>query len=221
MSYMTSFINKDCEIRSYLLGYFLADGHYTGNSVEIQSGDKQIIYDLARAIEYDNKIYEDKRENNTYYKIGLSGPFANFIRILGFTNIKTGNEFIPECVLPETMNHFFRGLIDGDGCLDITEKNKGYFYFRLRLCSGSNIFLENCSKKLGEIVEREVKAYKYKHAKCWTLQYNHYDSLKLCEYLYNNSTIQLLRKKETYLFAKTNMGNPQLLKNYRKNFTKK
>lgn len=200
VNYNPNFMIKDCELRSYFLGLFLADGCFAKYNVIIfSSSDKQLIYDLAKMTEYKNCISKGVRKNRPkskpMYTIGYSGPIVKDFLRLGFSpGYKTDKLFIPDEISDQTFRHFLRGFIDGDGCFSTNSANKGNNkYLELNICSLCHSFLVDLHERLFElgIVSRgKIK----KGRKVYHLRFGHYDAMNIGNFVYYDTAIRLDRK---------------------------
>lgn len=197
---------EESELRSYFIGFWIADGWMdtTLRQVRVSSIDEQIIRDLAKAIGYTNKIYEQKNRKfgskelsgTTQYSISLNSIFVTHYLIkMGYDRLKTGNEFLPQSVL---FRHFMRGLSDGDGSFFI-HKDKGNKRLGWQLSSASGTFLQDILDKLrSESVvgsRSSVRADRSLYRICLA----HHDSLRLADWMYLDATIKLERKYLVYV----------------------
>jgi len=213
MNYDLSFINTDCELRSYFLGLWMSDGWLDWvNRICISSSDSQIIEDLVVRLKFTNKI--TKQRNRKFRSSEYSGTFqytlairhpilTNWMKSLGAVISKTGHEFIPECISSNTFHHFLRGYSDGDGSLFITNhKQANRRYLMWGLTSKEPDILINILSYLRSksiIAAPGCNPRRYNH-KC-QLNLGHVDSLRLCKYIYQDATIKLDRKYQVYLLG--------------------
>ena len=91
-----SFLDTDTEVRSYFIGYWLADGTMNKKTVLISSVDKEIIDKIAQHTGYSNKILvKDNSELGwkDLYTLHYSGKIKQKMIEFGFTpGNKTGEE---------------------------------------------------------------------------------------------------------------------------------
>ncbi len=202
----------DNEIKSYLLGFFIADGWLELNSnrfgVSIQEEDNHILEYYKQNI-CDNKICTKNRTTETISRknqstFRWSSEYMKNIFIENY-NVKPNKTYdnnftFPFEKIPEHLiRHFIRGFIDGDGCF---ESNKGTF--TITLLSTSNKFLNQISNYICNLdkIEPNIKEIKGKTINWFTLRFNMFREnkpekvLKIYNYLYQDSTIFLPRKKE-------------------------
>ena len=197
----------DTEDKAYFLGLIAADGHiYKNRNIISLSLCKEDGYDLLteflKKINSNTKInlYKDKR---TDYKrketcsIHLSSKILKESVIkLGILPDKTKNLKFP-IIKNSLVKHFIRGFIDGDGC----------YYYRNNILYTSIVGTYDFLISLQKIINNNIQCNMTKLIKHKTgvyyLCYAHNDTKKLRNWLYENSTIYMKRKKE-YVLNKTN-----------------
>ena len=120
---------------------------------------------------------------------------------IGFDTRKTGREFIPDQI-SQTMNHFIRGFSDGDGSFSLSKnRNKMYLEWSL-ICSSRKFLVE-----IAYILEAQIFAKVYLTARSdkphvFRLRTGHRTALKIGDYLYDDATLKLERKYNTFTNAK-------------------
>lgn len=195
---------KDEEV-AYWIGFLYADGHiYPSNSLEntislgLQLKDINHLEKFKLFLKSTSPIRQGskKASNGNYHeycKISIfSKKIINVLRDLGFDNNKS-HTAKPHVSLSNN-KHFWRGVVDGDGCLSYHSEN----YSAFELCGtketiqgfidfvDSNLFIKNkkiplkCNGK--ELYD--VKYYK--------------DATQVADLLYKDSKIYLDRKYKIY-----------------------
>jgi hypothetical protein len=214
------FDNIDTEEKAYVLGFFFADGHvsYDNNQItfRLAEKDEEILTKIANAMGAKDVPIRKNYINNrgcVASELGLSSIELCISLIkLGISSNKTYNLEIPISYIPTHLErHLIRGMIDGDGTIHIT--NRG------TLCMGYGCASENPVKyvldKFKEISGtttsyRTIKEPYYK-SPFYTFRLNSFIAFKCLEWIYEDSTIFLGRKKDLYLRVKENpprKGNP-------------
>jgi hypothetical protein len=128
------------------------------------------------------------------YKIALSRLRPHLLK-LGFTQNKTGNEFIPLGV-DQTLKHFVRGASDGDGSFSLLRG--GYLEWSL-VCSGRQ-FLEDLSKRITDHGHHlSVSKRGDVSSGFWRMRAGHASAVRLGHWLYSDAEICLNRKREKWL----------------------
>jgi len=120
------------EVGSYILGLLWADGYVNKINnyiaLTVTKEDGLNLKDLFLNLGDNWKIYENDR---TKYKgknsitIGLTSPeLSEFLKRMDYANKSTvGADKILEFLPKNSHPHFFRGLIDGDGCFYFNSRN--------------------------------------------------------------------------------------------------
>lgn len=204
------FSSIDTEDRAYWLGFLMADAY-----INQRSGQDRLILDIA---------YKDRDHLETYKRhLGFIGPTKEFtiksgmyqgykhcsvsitsqvivndLDKLGCTPRKSNVLKFPS-ISDHLINHFIRGYFDGDGSVFRSlEKHwrSGVYsmviHFRF---IGTESFLRDIDKYLG-LSGRIVKVW---NSQAWELSYKRNKKAKIMyQYLYNNATIFLQRKKDVF-----------------------
>ena len=109
-------------------------------------------------------------------------------------------KFPDKNILPLNLyNHFIRGYIDGDGCIYINKNTKGNKKLNLSVLGTKEflkhlLFIFNRTDKKLHLNSRD----KTKVTNCYFIEFGNKDSIRICDYLYNNAEIYLERKFEKY-----------------------
>lgn len=198
------FFNKiNTEEKAYWLGYFYADGNMSKstNNIVLSSIDLDTMVKFKKAIKYQGtiKIETHKVYKKQIYKIiCTSKQLRRDLFNLGCTPKKSLTITFPS--LPsEAIPHFIRGYFDGDGSVGVyknSNKIKNCYTLRSEFCSGSYLFLEQLIQQL-PIKNKKIKKDIRKKS-LYRLNFSVNDSKKLYEYMYQNATIWLNRKKEKF-----------------------
>lgn len=199
----------DTEEKAYWLGFIFADGwlcyEYDNRvkakrlrfGIEISSIDKQHLMLFKKAIK-SNAVVSSRVRPGKIKKIKVScirvgnQRFCNSLTKFFPPGKKSHLIRIPE-LKEELYRHFIRGYFDGDG--SITKPNM------VSLTSNSKQMLEDIEQRFTNENIGYVKLdhlYKYKAKNCWKLIKNGDEAGRICNYLYNNSSINLERKHKKY-----------------------
>ena len=205
------YFDKWNENMAYILGFIYADGCIIDRKKS--TGDEVLYIALANA-DYDHlvKIRDKiapnkkiwvyyKKLNNKYYRIDYlrigSRYLCKRLKDLGVKNRKSKVLEFPH-VPKKYLSHFIRGYFDGDGSFLIYRNEP-----RLSFCSGTKVFLDYISLLIANNLGLSKKNIIYgKVAGAYYLHYHTRESIVVGEWLYNNSSIHLGRKYDTYLEAK-------------------
>jgi intein-encoded DNA endonuclease-like protein len=188
---------------AYVLGFFAADGAMTkgkrGNCyIEFTSADKDLLFEIRKALGSNHKIGGGGRNGTvSYYRlqIGSRVMFDDLVS-LGFTRRKSLRMNMPS-VPKELLGDFVRGYFDGDGNvwagLNHTNRSHSEITLMTVFTSGSRGFLSSLRKRLFR--EIGILGSLKSDDKTFRLQYSILPSLFLYEFMYNNATLYLARKK--------------------------
>lgn len=197
----------DYEWKSYYLGLFYADGGVNNNSIKLglQEKDKflidklnELIYDGKYTLYYTpRKTYRWKDKNKIYvskpqYSIQInSKKVIEDLNKLGCGKRKSLILKFPsfDTIPKELFHHFIRGYFDGDGW--ICKNTFGIissddFCFKMQTFLWDNFNIKSYLMKAGKVSRLLV------HRK--------EDITKLYNYMYNDATIFLERKKNKFRF---------------------
>lgn len=189
------------EEKSYWLGFLYADGNvrmYKNRSgiltLKLAGLDKNHIKKFNKCIDSDYKIKDNKYKNYSILSIYNTKMVKDLYK-LGCVNNKTQKIRLPKLDL-ELMRHFIRGYFDGDGC--ISKIKNGINCYSISITSNINFILD-LKKYIDSIFSCDLNFYESKNKKYSTLlisdkknRYNFYN------YIYNNSSIYLKRKKDIF-----------------------
>ena len=208
--------------KAYLLGFITADGAIVNNklSIEVKNTDIGLIkftqqqinpdaaithckYQSKPQVAANGKIYQYEKDNYRIafgsQKIGQDLAKYGIVQNKSKTISRVPVEYISKDLLP----FYFRGLVDGDGCIHKDGKVSIY--------SGSKAFIENVQQILVE--EVGVKKLKIYHGTSYFVSWgSKEDKNKLFHYLYSNldSTYYYFRKYERLLTAIANQANTEV-----------
>jgi hypothetical protein len=157
----------DTEETAYWLGMLMADGcvtYRTGrHCVRLLLKDKEHVEKFAAAMETDapisiiSRISKKTGKAQTYYCLAIgSSKMCRDLMRHGVVPRKTCNHGTPT-LAPGLMRHFYRGYVDGDGCLRWTHSAgpsaQAQFYV-----TGHLPFLEGMQDWLGHQIGRRLTA---------------------------------------------------------------
>lgn len=203
-----TFLLTDSEERNYFIGLLLSDGHIDFKvnriSIKLKSSDKDVLEKLSEVIGKNITITSSKKrkswiiKNNKKTKFESSETsmlrfsskdFVNYLADIGITENKTYTLQIPNEF--EKCKHFWRGMIDGDGCI----------YYRNNILQLSIVGTKNVCEKFKSFCMFFVntKAKIYKQGNVYTFRITSSKALKILYILYNGSIIHLYRKYNKYI----------------------
>src|SRR5574343_936385 len=121
------------EAFAYFYGFILGDGCLTKKDnivITLKESDKEILLGLKNYLNHPNEIRTKEIIKNKI--TNTKGKYCSFsfsdvqtiekFKELGLMPAKSCREVIPDCF--KYNRHFWRGLIDADGCLFINRKKK-------------------------------------------------------------------------------------------------
>jgi hypothetical protein len=202
------FFNTITEKSAYWLGFISADGNVAQNkpriSIMLKKTEYQHLIKFKNDLDCQAPIYTGSRKDNRknfkskiYYfcKIRFtSKKIKNDLASLGILPRKSKILTFPEILKNHPLvNHYIRGLIDGDGSIDVINNCGGIY-----LCGTYDIVNE--TKK---IIDRDLNltGTKLRFNKSNGLYFfkyiRHKEVCKIINYLYNSASTWLDRKKES------------------------
>ena len=214
------FDNIDTEIKAYLLGFFIADGWLNvGNSrfgLQIKEEDNIVLHYIKNEFVNDSVISTKNRTTKTVTRKNIStirwtsshmkDIFMNKYKILENKTYDKTFMFPFEEIPEHLIRHFIRGFFDGDGCFSKIRQS-----LSITIISTSLNFLNQIAKyftNLSEGINEVIREINGKTTNYYTLNFNFERTdkpekvLKIYNYLYDDSELHLIRKKdkiESYL----------------------
>lgn len=199
-----NFMDTDSELRSYFLGLFMADG-WLQDAAFIESKDYDAIAAIATSIHYTKPImavrghkYGSREPSDTYtHRIMVTGrPYQHLVN-LGFPKIKSGKEFIPSDVTPETFRHFLRGVSDGDGTMiQVMQYGKPRLEWSL-VCANPQFLNDILIRLRQEGVIGEGISVR-PHRMIYRIHTGHKDAIAIGAYMYKDATLYMGRKFQPF-----------------------
>ena len=194
----SSFFDEWNELSAYWLGFIFADGHLSNNNcLEICIKDKEHIEKFKTNINSNHSISVKTINNNDYYRINMRDQhLGNRLKQLGVTSNKTYGWTIPDIPM-EYMNHFIRGLFDGDGNF-----NNRQYRPVIRIVSYDISVLENIIEIIKQQlpnVNDHIRIYNYDNRIPELNISSHKAVREFLDWLYKDATIFLDRKYQKYL----------------------
>lgn len=191
----------DNEVKSYFIGFILADGCVTHRSdcnshslqISINSKDAYILEKLNEHIGSSNILSYNKNKNLTKFAIH-SHKICSDLKKYGIVPKKTLIAKLPNNIDEHLMCHLIRGLIDGDGW--ISKRLNGTY--NISLCGTEELVTQvrnYLTSKLGLYnVKVCVSNTKFENPAYFISYCSKKDVTKLTQYLYKDATIYLTRK---------------------------
>lgn len=185
----------------YLLGFLMTDGNITDAgrvSITLKNTDKHILIQFQELLGMNYGLKDssvlDKRTNKRYYRSTLAfncEDISKDLTRLGLRPRKSMNEQLPNC---ELTRDFWRGVVDGDGCIHIGSKGTNSCALTL---VGSVEFLQGFVSFLEKffVFNTKRKVVKNKNNALCNVQLTGDDARKAITILYKDSSIALRRKQ--------------------------
>lgn len=191
----------DSEDKAYFLGFIVADGSVSkkSNSIKIIQKETNILYDFKNYIKFDGEIFTSKTKNISNITI-TSSKTKRDLENLGIYSNKTMSVRYPD--IPDNLqNHFMRGVFDGDGCISLrTDKRDNKQRGQVNICSGSYDFIKEYYDKLVIFANLDGKnKIRCPKGTYYVVDWGGLSDVeKIYEFLYKDSKVYLLRKKEIF-----------------------
>lgn len=182
----------------YWIGFLLGDGTITYNeekpqyNVRLEIIDEEHVRKLRNALNSDSPIHikENGSYQDTYYINFYSKKLCQSIMKRGVVPNKSHKMLRLPDVPDEFERHLIRGIFDADGC--VSASHSGFFSF-----SGCKPLLDDINKKMDDLLGHQNKVCV--NGNTHSLTYSANDDLnKIHDYLYENSTVWLERKKRVF-----------------------
>lgn len=213
------FKEVDTEEKAYWLGFLVADGSMSSSTSAVtlsqSTKDKHHLQKFLDAIESDYVI-EDYINNSNLTKqkhemsrvVISSRRFHNHLIDKGMKPLKSNNEEKPN-IKEEYYKHFIRGYFDGDGTISCgirkrTHNWKTQTTYTEKIWAGGSIlggedFLEGLSKVVFKNTGHKLKvSRKSKNENVSIISFADGTLKDIMNWLYENSTVYLDRKKEKF-----------------------
>ena len=202
----------DTESKAYLLGLIYADGNvreHNGGyylSMELKREDEYMLCFLASELKCNNLIYRRDRQTNmgdshmsSFTSCNSKQLFDDLLKF-GIVPNKSHNydsfRNIKNIVPKNLIKHFLRGLIDGDGSISNRRKCRNQnvvaiYQNSLEFCNNFDSLLKYAMDDYSIF----TSLIKNKQTGVYCLRYRRINDIKkILEFLYKDSTINLVRK---------------------------
>ena len=217
MSYWHNDINTDCfkeivtEGEAYFLGLLITDGCILDNNqvtLSLQKEDAYILNEFNKITNNQNTIKFGKgRHSNMAEAHFKNYDIAKNLAQYGCVPRKTFIAHLPN-IRHDLMRHMIRGLIDGDGSIQVYDNAQRVFF-----CGASPLVFELHRYLTRELTLNKTKVYvKQQKNPLYFCQWSSQKDINaICHYLYDGSDekYRLKRKYEKYIQANTVVNYPQ------------
>ena len=203
------FENIDTEAKAYFLGLIIADGNVfideknkkanrqASISITLNSHDEYILECFKNEVKTNTVVGHDGRGCS---QIAIrSNKMSKDLEKYGIVPRKSFITYLP-LLDNKLMPHLIRGIMDGDGSINAHMIKSGRFLHSIAFC-GTHRLMSDISDFIYSNVNLSTKpkVYDYKDRLLSEISVRGVDDMfKLGEYVYNESTIHLNRKKDTY-----------------------
>jgi len=197
----TFFDKMDTEAKAYWLGFITADGNIRKGklTIKLKAGDKNHLKKFRADIKSEHPIRE--QEQNVFggtYRLARIEPSSKHLttalRNLGVMECKS--LIVKPCkqVPDNLLNHYWRGVFDGDGCITYCKRdNLSYPVYRVVLYGNKYMIdgFDSYLKKSGI----DTSACPFLSGQIYSINYGGNNQAKrILKLLYEDSTVFLTRK---------------------------
>ena len=184
---------------AYMLGYLWADGYIVRNEIrlEIVKDDLDHIKPILESIGTWTYSYRNRAGNQTSGRAVVSNKrLVKFLKENDYDNKSFMSADKILSIIPNELKHyFFRGLVDGDGCIYINDK------FKKRLTISGSFkqnwrYVSNVCNDLN--IKYNIYRRRNEHASS-NIELNGFHAKTFCDYIYQDKIFGLDRKYNKYL----------------------
>jgi len=197
------FSEIDTQEKAYVLGWMYSDGNVTPEGkfrIQIQKDDEEILYKIRAILQYDGPMYDIDIPKNDWSKkpqtclcVNRKSMTEDLVRHGCSPNKSLVIEY-PTWIDPTLESHFLRGILDGDGSINI-KKGK---YLNTSITT-TDLFNKELQSRLSKMGIDSQLYYRYEHTNTCSLMVTKTSHAnKFLEYLYQDSSICLARKHQKY-----------------------
>lgn len=187
----------------YWLGLLYADGHirrsgWYGIELTLHTDDIELLWKFGKFLKSNKEPKKINGSNCAKFIIG-SERIHKRLTTLGFAPDKSYTA-VPHELLKHS-RHFWRGVIDGDGCLwNAKQWSSNYGYRRIISVCGTEA---TCLGFKDFIIENSINSQssvrKVKEESTWTISYEGLIGNEIAELLYSRANIYMKRKYRKYM----------------------
>lgn len=191
------FFNNKVKKAYYWAGFIAADSCVTKDNrleLALKLDDIEHVRSFKRAIEAEHEVSVSHQRKACRIRIRSEKIAKSLMDNFNIIPNKSKILEFPYIEEEYLLFEYIRGYIDGDGCLSVSKTENPLGLPNLIICSGSYSFLEEISD-IFSLYTNNYNIPKYQ-SNVWKISYGRYDSLKILELVYNNSSVntRLLRK---------------------------
>ena len=195
--------------KAYVLGWWMSDGTVSPDGrirIQIQKEDSYILEEIAKIMQFDGPLYDVPPPKRFPWRkpqkvLGISRKIlADKLIQLGCPPRKSLIlKFPTSDIVPDNLlHHFVLGFFEGDGSTTIPKNRPNSLSVSF---TSTDIFLNELKERVFIPLGIESKLYyRYKDKNSASLMINKKESVrKLYEYLYQDATLFLTRKRDKFL----------------------
>jgi hypothetical protein len=196
------FSSIDNECKAYWLGFITADGCLHGNKVSIGLA----AVDETHLNKYNKNLMSTypvtySRSNSSVRVSLTSEQIVKDLKSLGLSERKTFTVAPCSTVPDELMRHYWRGVIDGDGCIGKSAvKKTGYITWSVSL-TGNKYMVEGFCRWVGDVTGIKMIPHTYKKDSYTAHCGGNKQVRRLLPHLYKDATMYLDRKYDRAMAA--------------------
>lgn len=195
----------DCEPKAYFLGLLIADGNiFIDNksgrqasiSITLDSNDEYLLDTFKKLLNANTSISHDGRGCS---QIAVrSNKMAQDLEEYGVVPRKSFETYLPN-IDDSLMPHLLRGILDGDGSIKSNQTNiRGRYAHAISYCGTHQLMQDIADWCIVHDINNPI-VYDYRNRCLSELKLQSIDSMyKFGEMIYDNATIYMKRKKNTY-----------------------
>jgi hypothetical protein len=191
----------DTEEKAYFLGWMLADGTISNNqniiSLEVGIKDIDIIYKFRDTLKSEHAI--GIRRHGDHISARLQFRSSHMVKSLASLGVVSKKSLIAiaPVIQSDLERHFWRGVVDGDGHINISR----YEYMKQPVLQlvGSRYLLEQFKKWTCSIVRHKCSVQSRLEDRSYQIQLLGKTALAIVSTLYDDAKVYLDRKYKSYL----------------------
>ena len=208
----SSFFKTWTSEMAYVLGFITADGsledasYLRGKYLRICSSDIEILEKIKAIMNSEHYIIVTKPKEflsrgkkyvwkeKYMLRIGDHAIYNDLIK-LGITPHKSKTiQFLK--VPSEFLSHFIRGYLDGDGCINLYNKQR----LSVTFTSGSKLFLEGLSQVISSSLNINNHNV-FANNRAFQIKYSTKEVIPLLKYIYSDTTDKLYLERKHKIFS--------------------